>query len=231
MKTSLVRVLSGSFLGALLTLSASAQVVDTTATWNGTDSIAPFGESDTATYGQTFTATAGLNQLNNFTFWLNSGSGPDAVDFAAYVMEWDAILSRATGSILFQSAQQILPFNTPAMTPFVFNTGGLVLDASKQYIAFLSASNFFDGSFGTANAGYLFDDVYANGGFWFSNNGNDFGSLTSNQWENFVGAGVDDLAFRANFSVPVPEPSTYGVIGAAALCGMVALRRLRRKNA
>ena len=31
-------------------------------------------------------------------------------------------------------------------------------------------------------------------------------------------------------AVPVPEPSTYAIAGAAGLCGLVLVRRLRRKN-
>jgi hypothetical protein len=35
----------------------------------------------------------------------------------------------------------------------------------------------------------------------------------------------------AAFVTPVPEPSTYALVGAAALCGLVVVRRFRRKAA
>jgi hypothetical protein len=229
-----MRLISTLFSGVLLAVTAHAQVVDTTGTWNGSSSIAPFGEPNTATYGQTFRTPVGSAQLNDFSFWLETGigGGADGVDFAAYVMEWDPALTRATGSILFQSTQQLLP-NPTAMTQVSFNTGGLLLDSSKQYVAFLSASNFFDGNAGTANMGYVGSDVYADGGFWFFNHGSNFGMLTSSSWESFVGGGVDDTAFRANFGpgqVAVPEPSTYGMVAAGALIGLVVLRRRGAKQ-
>lgn len=36
--------------------------------------------------------------------------------------------------------------------------------------------------------------------------------------------------FGIGKAVPVPEPSTYAMAGAAALCGLALVRRLRRKN-
>lgn len=42
---------------------------------------------------------------------------------------------------------------------------------------------------------------------------------------------VVGFQFLPSQNVPVPEPSTYGLIGAAALVGLVAYRRNKRKNA
>ena len=227
---TLTRTLLALSASTLLAVNASAQFIDTTSTWNGTSSVAPFGESNTATYGQTFKASAGFSNLSSFSFWLRTNTGPDGVDFAAYVMEWNSGLNRATGPILYQSSQQLLANPTVSMTQFSFNTGSLALDPTKQYIAFLSASNFFDGSIGLADVGFLNTDVYADGGFWFFNNGSNFGSLTASTWENFVGGGTSDLAFRANFGVgAVPEPSTYGIAAGGVLIGLAVLRRRRAR--
>jgi hypothetical protein len=69
---------------------AQSQVVDTTATWDGSSYIAPFGQGieadgDTPTYGQTFRAPGESLLLTSFTFWVDS-SAAQAVRFTGYVM-------------------------------------------------------------------------------------------------------------------------------------------------
>jgi PEP-CTERM motif len=57
----------------------------------------------------------------------------------------------------------------------------------------------------------------------FSGNGGD-----GQTFGNFI----DNAAFGFDLVTgPVPEPSTYGLFGAAALLGMVAIRRIRKKSA
>lgn len=199
--------------------TAQAQtVIDTTPSWNGTDFISPFGEFNTATYGQTFTVGSD-NVLNDFTFFLNDFDGqPDVVDFAAYVAEWDGF--KATGPILYQSAPQSTT-NAPGFEQFTFNTGGISLTSGKQYVAFLSASNFFDGTTGLAGLGATgFQSVYSGGDFVFYNNGSDFSLLTQNTWDDVGGGFFGDSAFKASFSpatASVPEPTTMlGILSIGA---------------
>lgn len=214
--------------------TAQAQtIIDTTPSWNGTDYIAEFGEPNTATYGQTFTVGSD-NVLNDFTFWLNDYNGqPDVVDFAAYVTEWDGF--KATGSILYQSGPQSTT-KARGFEQFTFNTGGIGLTSGKQYVAFLSASNFFDGIEGIAGLGVTgFQDVYSGGDFVFYNNGSDFSLLTQSTWEYIGGiGGIGDSAFKASFSqaiASVPEPTTMLGILAFGAFGLGSLRKRKHQAA
>jgi hypothetical protein len=200
---------------------------------NPSTNIGPFGEqpaaptSGFATLGETFRAPTGFVQLNRFTFWLRARAGLDGTDFAAYVSEWDAASRRLVGPLLYSSDPQLLPFASPAPTvAFAFDTGGLLLDPSKQYVAFLSASHFFDGSEGNAGVLSLTANTYADGAAFFINNLDNFSALYSQSWTASAPI-ASDLALRAEFSA-IPEPSTYGLIGAAFLTGAVALRRRKR---
>ncbi|MEM7553528.1 MAG: PEP-CTERM sorting domain-containing protein [Cyanobacteria bacterium P01_A01_bin.84] len=195
--------------------AAQAAMINTISSWNGRRSARPFGERNTATYGQTFTVGAD-NILDNFTFFLQNKSGPDAVDFAAYVMAWNG--AKATGSKLYESTQRSTDLNVPGMQKFTFKTGGINLTPGAQYVAFLSASDFFDGIRGKAKMGYLGRDIYYGGGFVFSNNRSNFKKLKRQKWSHFHGR---DAAFKASFSSTkqeVPEPLTIlGVITAGGM--------------
>lgn len=200
--------------------ATAGTLIDTTPSWNGTDSIGGFGESATQTYGQTFTV-GNDNVLNDFTFWLNDEFGP--INFAGYVAEWDG--SKVSGPILYSSAKQSTT-NAAGFEQFTFNTGGLSLESGKQYVAFLSASNFMDGSFdyGVMGLTGLFQNTYSGGGFVFFNNDSDFSLLSQQNWDN-VSWGIDfgDAAFKASFSQSVPEPGSvmsllaFGVLGAGSM--------------
>lgn len=229
-----VAAIGGLLLGTL----AVAQVIDTTTGFAFNIGIGRFGEQPVSTdtletIGQTFRAPAGFTQLNDFTFWARASNGPDGLDFAGYVMEWNPLTNRATGPLLYQSTLQTLALSAPSnptQTPFVFHTGGLVLDATRQYVAFLSSSAFLDGVEGYGFLGYIRADVYADGAAVFFNSDSSLASLTSGRWSGPAG-GVD-LAFRANFSVPgaVPEASTYGLAASAFLAGIATWRRRSRRD-
>lgn len=196
-------LLAGLF-GTLFRVAAPAQIIDTTPTWDGISGVSAFGEgSATPTFGQMFKAPTGFTALDSFTFWLKSQNGPDGVDFSAYVMEWHGpefvSVGRVTGPILYQSGPQVFPFGTSTMTPVTFATGGLVLDSSKQYVAFLSMANFNDGLAGNATIGYVYSGVIPGGGFRFNNDaGYNFNQLSATNWLPFIGTGTD-AAFRATF--------------------------------
>jgi len=71
------------------------------------------------------------------------------------------------------------------------------------YIAFLNASNFWDGITSQARVGFRYDNVYPSGEFWNQNTGQDFSNVTAATWYNsFPGS---DLVFRAVFSAPEPS--------------------------
>ena len=81
-------LLGGIAATALLTTPAIAQTIDTTTSWNGSDSNAPWGVPDSATYGQTITPTAQQTFLTSFTFELRQVAGGD-VQYQAFVYQWD----------------------------------------------------------------------------------------------------------------------------------------------
>ena len=78
-----------ALVAAVLSLAGSAAattIIDTTVFWNGTDAVAPFGQPDTATYGQTITVGADTH-LQDFTFYVDDDLAP--VTFAGYVAAWN----------------------------------------------------------------------------------------------------------------------------------------------
>ena len=96
-------MLLGGVAFLALSVSASAQIIDTMPQWDGIQFISSWGVPNTATYGQTITATATQTRLSSFTFQLNQTSGT-APQYQAFVYQWDATNQRITGPALFGSS-------------------------------------------------------------------------------------------------------------------------------
>jgi hypothetical protein len=169
--------------------------INTVQIWDRNLAIQPIGEFNTATYGQTFTVPTGSNILNSFEIYLDDFSNPDATDFAFYIMAWDG--EKATGPILYESSPQTTA-GLDGFEKFTFDTGNLELNSGQKYVAFISASRFFDGVQGTSRQGLVFNNVYSGGEFVYYNNGSDFNALTTRRWD--VTKSSIDAAFSASFS-------------------------------
>lgn len=131
-------------LGLTLAVSTTwAQNIDTTAVWNGTEYVFPFGLPNTATYGQTITAPATASVLQGFSFQINSQGV--AFPFQAYVYAWDAANSHATGPALYTSPV-ITTTGDNAFHAYSFAVPSMSLTPGTQYVLFASVTNTPGGS-------------------------------------------------------------------------------------
>ena len=188
--------------------SAMAQNIDTVPSWNGTSFISNWGVTNTATYGQTITATNLNSKLNSFTFELAQESGTPP-NYQAFVYQWDPVNRRIVGPALFTSVASVAPTtpNPNTYAPVTFNTGGIQLTAGQQYVLFFTTSSQTNGAGGQYRYGALTNNTtYPGGQFVFQNNGStntpaDFAALSTVTW-SFIN---EDLAFTATFT---PAPLT-----------------------
>ena len=202
--------------------AASAAVIDTRP---GNDLLGFFGEPDSSTFGQTLTAPANATTLNTFKFSVVQDT-PDAVDFRFFVMAWDG--TKATGSILFQSAVQ--QTTTQGSAEIFSFSPNVPVTAGQGYVAFINNS----GLQATAPdngalkiAARTDTDAYTGGAFVFQNNGTDFLALTDTDWIE-TSTVAYDIAFAADFTV-VPETGTLLPLFALSSAMGLALARKRRK--
>jgi len=221
--------------------------IDTTGAWSGA-TIAPFSNGlGTQTFGQVITTPQFETSLESFTFFFNDRNvtpylGP--VNFGGYVMAWDG--TKATGPILFDSGLIVSTNNhgtgltsgqdrAADYERFDFNTGGIRFSAGSQIVAFISTSNFYDGSLRQADVPWIPSGLhnestpkaYPDGYAVWQNNGADFSSLTTQTWGAEPTA---DLMFTASFSVTaVPEPEPFMLL-VAGLCLVSSIARHRNRR-
>ncbi len=232
-----MQLLSKFVVSALSTISAGAVCaaavapIDTHTGWDGSTSIGPFGEPDTATFGQSITTADADGLLQSFTFYL----GPLDLDIRAYVFAWDGM--KTVGSALFAGQTFNIGDNFSGYKAVTVATPALRLAANSQYALVFSSSGIQAEKYNTNSWAARSTDAYKGGEFIFHNSGNDMRTLGADTgWDcgdgcGFMGNGAD-LVFKAQIDAAppvsnVPEPSTYMMLiaGLAALAG--AARRAR----
>jgi hypothetical protein len=171
--------------------------------WDGALSVFSWGDPNTATYGQTFTAID--NAVKSFSFYVNDIEGTPVV-FSAHIYAWDG--AKATGSPIFSSGALSTDGIGGAFEEIKINTPGASVTPGNEYVAFLSCSDYFPTG-GGASWGNSGSDVFP-GTFVFLNNGADFGALFTTNWsQDFNGPGVD-LATCITFGTAVtPGSNAY----------------------
>jgi hypothetical protein len=181
----------------------------------------PFGNPDTATYGETFTApSTGGNVLQNFSFYMAGPYSSGDIELGAYIATWTGTNA---GTLVYSSAE--LDYSNTGDAQLSFTTGGVSLSPGENYVAFLSVSQYYGQSAGLAyiSAGAA---TIPGGNFVYSNNSGDFSALFNSSWAT---TGIKpDWAFTADFSpTAVPEPSTVAIAlsGAVAFIAYGLLRR------
>ncbi len=224
--------------GALaLSVAAHAQTTyDTTGSWDGSSSIAAFGNPNTATYGQTFVAPGG--NLTDFTFYVNPEG--NTLSMEADVFAWSGSLiggngpQGAVGPALYTSGPGAFVISGSGFQAVKVNTGGTPLTAGSNYVALLTVSEPSDYAATTGGSAWgdlLFNHVAGDGGggFNFDNNGNNHAALNNGNWDDFADFG--DLAWTAHFSgvSATPEPGAYATIASLGLTGAAFLRRRRAR--
>jgi hypothetical protein len=214
---------------------AGAVTIGTTASWDGSSSVYPWGHNDvTETYGQSVTAPAHATSLQGFSFIIQDvndyvGLGvPGPITYQAYVYQWDPVTQHITGSALWQSGVLQTPgTNTGAFQTTSFSTPGASVTPNKQYMLFLTTDGIATPTDGNTDWGFLYSDAYSGGAFQYLNDPN-FSDLSTISWSNSSAFGSDpgsDLAFTASFQIP--EPASVGLLGFAML-GLGVLHRRRR---
>ena len=204
-------------LVAVLLFAVSGLADTTYNNFNGySDFWHPFGNPETATYGELFTSpNNGDNNLASFSFYMGSSYAAGNIITGAYIATWTGSMA---GTLLYSAGP--INYDNAGDEQITINTGGLALNANTQYVMFLSVSNFYGQSAGEANVSQGTSITGLNG-FVYNNNAGDFSALFTTAWS---GPASPDWAVNLHF---VPEPGTLGLIALGGL-GLVGALRKRR---
>jgi hypothetical protein len=180
----------------------------------------PFGNPDTSTYGETFTApTDGDTNLQDFGFYMGGPSNSGDILLSGYIGTWTG---SQVGTVLYSSPS--VDYANTGEDFLSFTTGGLDLTGGDSYVMFLSVSQYSGESSGESYA--TAGGTIPGGSFVYNNNGGDFSALTSGGWsaESSPDWAVN-LDFTPGGTSPVPEPPSFFLLAAGLLGGLAMLFR------
>jgi hypothetical protein len=207
-------------LVAVLLFAVSGFADTTYNNFNGySDFWHPFGNPETATYGELFTSpNNGDNNLASFSFYMGSPFVAGNIITGAYIATWTGTMA---GTLVY-SSEPGGPINYDNLgdEQITINTGGLSLNANTQYVMFLSVSHYYGQSAGGAYASQG-TSIPGLNGFVFSNNAGDFNALFTTAWN---GPLTPDWAVNLHF-VPEPASGSLVLLGMGVLAGIGVLRR------
>jgi hypothetical protein len=177
----------------------------------------PFGNPNTATYGELFTSpNNGDNNLVNFSFYMGTPNVSGNIITGAYIATWTGTHA---GTLLYSAGP--INYDNLGNEIISINTGGLALTANSPYVMFLSVSQFYGQSSGQTHVSQGTVITGLNG-FAYFNNGGNFAELFTNNWD--AHGLTPNWAVNLHF---VPEPGTLGLIVLGGL-GLVGALRKRR---
>ena len=191
-------------LGSGLVGSASAQTVDTTTGWKGTDKVDPWGPGGFPTFGQTFATPSSRDALlSSATIYISNPNNQTPFSYQAYIYEWDG--SKISGTALYSSSVISTSPGT-AYSALMLSAGGYRIVYGKEYVLFVTSTS-------VNNSGNLTNyaikavsgNPYSGGQVVYSGEGS-FNNLSTTSWSMDYYSDYD-LALVLNFS-PVPPDAS-----------------------